>query len=69
MTADIVNNVAMSRYELPITDGAAAVAYYAEQNGLSCYDIPRFRTNMVGKASPRGWRKPCSKNSGPKGSA
>lgn len=33
MTADIVNNVAMSRYELPIADGAAAVAYYVEQNG------------------------------------
>jgi predicted GNAT family acetyltransferase len=29
----IVNNAAMHRYELPIADGAAAVAYYAEKDG------------------------------------
>jgi len=29
----IVNNTAMHRYELPIADGAAAVAYYAEKDG------------------------------------
>jgi predicted GNAT family acetyltransferase len=29
----IVNNAAMHRYELPIADGAAAVAYYAERDG------------------------------------
>jgi predicted GNAT family acetyltransferase len=29
----IVNNTAIHRYELPIADGAAAVAYYAEKDG------------------------------------
>ena len=29
----IINNRAMSRYELPIADGAAAVAYYGLRDG------------------------------------
>jgi len=33
MIDEIVNNAAMSRYELPIADGAVAVAYYAEADG------------------------------------
>jgi predicted GNAT family acetyltransferase len=33
MTDEIVNNVAMSRYELPIADGAVAAAYYALEDG------------------------------------
>lgn len=28
MADDIINNVSMSRYELPIADGAVAVSYY-----------------------------------------
>ena len=30
---EIINNVSMSRYELPITDDAVAVAYYSLEDG------------------------------------
>lgn len=33
MAGEIINNAAMSRYELPIADGVVAVAYYAEKDG------------------------------------
>ncbi len=33
MVDEIVDNVAMRRYELPIADGAVAVAYYALDDG------------------------------------
>ena len=33
MADKIINNVSMSRYELPIADGAAAVAYYTLEDG------------------------------------
>ena len=33
MADEIINNLSMSRYELPIADGAAAVAYYTLEDG------------------------------------
>lgn len=33
MADEIINNVSMSRYELPIADGAVAVAYYSLEDG------------------------------------
>lgn len=33
MADEIINNVSMSRYELPIAEGAVAVAYYGLEDG------------------------------------
>lgn len=33
MEDELINNRSMSRYELPISDGAVAVAYYSIENG------------------------------------
>lgn len=33
MADEIINNAALRRYELPIADGAVAVAYYALEDG------------------------------------
>jgi hypothetical protein len=61
--SDIRDNPAMTRFEMPVGDGAIAVAYYkVEAAGSSC-SIRRCRKSCQAWGMDRGWRmafsKPC----------
>ena len=57
MADEIINNVPMSRYELPLADGAVAVTYYSLQGGrvvLLHTEVPtEFGGQGIGKRLAR----------------
>jgi hypothetical protein len=58
---DYYKSNGMSRFEMPLGDGALAVAYYkVENDGLSC-SIRRCRKSRPAWSMDRGWRMAFSK--------
>ena len=60
MESDIRDNPAMSRFEMPLGDGALAVAYYKVVAGSSC-STRRCRKSCPAWDTDRDWRMAFSK--------
>ena len=61
MESDIRDNPAMSRFEMPVGDGALAVAYYKVEDGRVVLLHTEMRKSCPAESTDRGRRMAFSK--------